>query len=888
MTRRQISMKSRCCGKYPIIFIILLMVTCPRSYADHDGYRHAVYSHGGKYMVLSKGNYAGIYLYDVEADELRQLSDYNSGGYFAHFDKQGERLAFKLLREFNGHIYQAPVVYHISTAKLQFLSGFSRAVGVPSFADHELIAYTIGQNAYIVHSNGSVLHHIDLHHYVNLARISPDGKMLAYNDSDDQLHIYDLSTTNDTRISTGENGYYAPIWSPNSRRLVAKSLSSMIVTFDLQTGIMYEIGTGDSPNWLDDGQQIVFAEEGRNGDLELVSSRLCIANYDASDKRILLDESDLYRSPNYARDCKRLVYYVESTKTLHSHELFVKHDGLQVLVHEKTLHFPAAVENVKTLPEPEAYRSDSGSPERVIDAPYLHQVYDTPDWFYAGHSACGAASALMGIAFYHILEPWPCTCSSPYRHTSDYGRYVSDIYSFNGYTYNIRGYNSAGHSGYGAFGFIVQNNWANTREYMAMYFRQHGMGSSVDRSPTLGKIDAELESSHPFVILTSITDAGHYKLVVGHDINSHSIVVNDPYGNKNQGTYPNYNGKRVTYDWPGYNNGHENMNIVWCYIYMRYHIPDLAVSDFSLPDTVDVGDTIDLTNTLYNIGSQEAKSIQIAYYLSTNATFDDDDILLATAYLDALSAKDSTIINSMIQVPDSITSKRYGLGVLIDKEDLIPELSETNNLTYKTFIIKGYPEIFGLKPLPDSEVSPEDIMIAANFRDVVVDTDTGSLWLTLDGMRVTDEIEIGNGKIEYRPGELMVPGDHTVQVSVANKKGFRTNASWTFSVTGTAEVNEVNHQPATDFVLYQSYPNPFNSSCQIRYGLDRSSFVDVMIFSIDGKFVKHIVNEMQSPGIHSVSWDGTGEGGVPVASGIYIYRIITRSGILTRRLLFLK
>ncbi|MGC8913619.1 MAG: C39 family peptidase [Thermoplasmata archaeon] len=203
----------------------------------------------------------------------------------------------------------------------------------------------------------------------------------------------------------------------------------------------------------------------------------------------------------------------------------------------------------------------------IQNVPYIHQVYDTPDWF-DGRWACGATSAMMAIAYYGILPYWDCTVSVPYPHVSHWGRYICEIYTYNGYTYNIGSADPSGNIAYGGYGYITQNNWEDTKGHMAEYFVKHGLESSVDWSPTWAELKAEIDAGHPVVLLTSLTSAGHYVLAVGYYTSQYSVIVNDPYGNKNEG-YMNYNGAYVTYDWPGYNYGNSNLNIVHCFIYAR-------------------------------------------------------------------------------------------------------------------------------------------------------------------------------------------------------------------------------------------------------------------------------------------------------------------------------
>ena len=75
------------------------------------------------------------------------------------------------------------------------------------------------------------------------------------------------------------------------------------------------------------------------------------------------------------------------------------------------------------------------------------------------------------------------------------------------------------------------------------------------------------------------------------------------------------------------------------------------------------------------------------------------------------------------------------------------------------------------------------------------------------------------------------------------------------------------------YELCQNYPNPFNPSTQIMYSLPKLNHVILKIFNIHGKAIKTLVNEFQTAGKKSVTWDGLNEGGQKVSSGIYIYQL---------------
>ena len=100
----------------------------------------------------------------------------------------------------------------------------------------------------------------------------------------------------------------------------------------------------------------------------------------------------------------------------------------------------------------------------------------------------------------------------------------------------------------------------------------------------------------------------------------------------------------------------------------------------------------------------------------------------------------------------------------------------------------------------------------------------------------------------------------------------------------------------SEFALAQNYPNPFNPETQIRYQLPTSATVTLTIYDLIGREVKTLVNQENKPaGTFTVLWDGRNSSGGQSASGIYIYRIVSRSSdgkstpfVQTRRMILLK
>jgi len=89
-------------------------------------------------------------------------------------------------------------------------------------------------------------------------------------------------------------------------------------------------------------------------------------------------------------------------------------------------------------------------------------------------------------------------------------------------------------------------------------------------------------------------------------------------------------------------------------------------------------------------------------------------------------------------------------------------------------------------------------------------------------------------------------------------------------ITGVAERTEA---LPLKFVLAQNHPNPFNPSTTIKYELPQPAGVKLEIFDMMGRRVRTLVNQRQSAGQYTMTWDGRNEQGETIASGVYLYQL---------------
>ena len=91
-----------------------------------------------------------------------------------------------------------------------------------------------------------------------------------------------------------------------------------------------------------------------------------------------------------------------------------------------------------------------------------------------------------------------------------------------------------------------------------------------------------------------------------------------------------------------------------------------------------------------------------------------------------------------------------------------------------------------------------------------------------------------------------------------------------------------------NFRIYQNYPNPFNPNTLIRYDLEQESFVNIVIQNVLGQNVKTLLNNFQSAGSKTISWNATNEQNELIPAGLYFFKIKVNQQIHIKKMTLLK
>jgi hypothetical protein len=96
----------------------------------------------------------------------------------------------------------------------------------------------------------------------------------------------------------------------------------------------------------------------------------------------------------------------------------------------------------------------------------------------------------------------------------------------------------------------------------------------------------------------------------------------------------------------------------------------------------------------------------------------------------------------------------------------------------------------------------------------------------------------------------------------------------------------INKNVPSQYSLLQNYPNPFNAGTVIQFRLKDQADWKLSVYNITGQTVRSFSSN--GAGQIQVAWDGNDNAGRSLASGVYFYRLETRSFTATKKMTLMK
>jgi hypothetical protein len=152
--------------------------------------------------------------------------------------------------------------------------------------------------------------------------------------------------------------------------------------------------------------------------------------------------------------------------------------------------------------------------------------------------------------------------------------------------------------------------------------------------------------------------------------------------------------------------------------------------------------------------------------------------------------------------------------------------------------------------------------------------------------------------IEEVPAELEV---YLIDVDRANYTNLRQNNRYEFIpakdisefqiIVGKSEYinSKLDNILPTEFVLGSNFPNPFNPTTTFEVSVPEKSDIRIVVYNILGQIINVLFDGTAEAGRQWIVWDGKDQNGSALSSGVYVYNLITNTGVsISKKMVLMK
>ena len=103
----------------------------------------------------------------------------------------------------------------------------------------------------------------------------------------------------------------------------------------------------------------------------------------------------------------------------------------------------------------------------------------------------------------------------------------------------------------------------------------------------------------------------------------------------------------------------------------------------------------------------------------------------------------------------------------------------------------------------------------------------------------------------------------------------------------TTTVAESENLIPEKFYLSQNFPNPFNSTTRIRFGIPKQTNVRIYVYDCLGRRISELLNEFKVPGHYEIELNSNGITN-QLTSGVYFYQLVADEKVMTKKFVLMK
>lgn len=251
---------------------------------------YPVFNNAGNKILYSQESYKGLYLFDIEKKEVKQISQDKNAGYYPVFSSDDSKIFYRNTNMVNGLRWDALESVDVNTFQQRQMATPQRNLkqarnygnGVLILADKKLIKSTFGTSKKEVPV------------YVS----SEDLKIFVYNNGK-RTELHPL----------GDKIQTSYIWisiSPDNKKILFTATGNGTYICDLNGKILYSLGYLNAPVWYNN-KYVVGMQDKDNGEL-VTSSVVVMVSENGKIRKQISNPNDIAMYPAASEKAGKIAY----------------------------------------------------------------------------------------------------------------------------------------------------------------------------------------------------------------------------------------------------------------------------------------------------------------------------------------------------------------------------------------------------------------------------------------------------------------------------------------------------------------------------------------------------------------------------------------------------
>ena len=213
------------------------------------------------YLMLTQAKHRGIYLYDLNSNKLKMITEDYGAGYRPGISEDGNRIVYKATSQ---NLYRL-FAFDLEENNTTELRPSSNLIGQPWISKRGNIYVNYEGQLQVLSPDGE-LKDIIGGIKSNIVIMTPSEEYLIYTSLSDQLWIYRFKDKKHIQLTPDGMRFFSPLPSPTKEQIVANQLGGSIYVIDIPKGTLTEIDRGDYYYFSPDGEGIFFTKTTDDGE----------------------------------------------------------------------------------------------------------------------------------------------------------------------------------------------------------------------------------------------------------------------------------------------------------------------------------------------------------------------------------------------------------------------------------------------------------------------------------------------------------------------------------------------------------------------------------------------------------------------------------------------